>query len=384
MFSKKNRKFAKLVIVVNVDWFFLSHRLPIALAALEAGHDVHIITTVTEHRAHLESCGFKVHHVAMDRSSANPVRLVKLFFEFLSLFRIIRPDVAHLVTIKPILIGGLAARFASVKGLVYAVSGLGHVFVTNSPLGVIRRFFVGWWYRLILGAPNMRIIFQNPNDRIAIESVAHLAAEKVVMIPGSGVDLAEYAYTLPPRDDVVVTLIARLLTTKGIREFVAAAEQLRLSGAQARFILVGSPDEGNPASIQRAELDMWRQQDHVELLGNRSDIAMLMAKSHIIVLPSYYGEGLPKVLIEAAACGRAVITTDMPGCRDAIEPNVTGVLIPPRDAAALSDAIGTLVNNLPLCMKMGRAGRERAERLFDVRSVVETHLKIYQDLIDAA
>ncbi len=370
----------KLVMIVNVDWFFLSHRLPVALDALRSGYEVHIVTTLTKGREQLEAYGFKVHEVSMDRSGAGLAGLLVTLYKFIRLFWRIRPDVVHLVTIKPVLLGGLAARVSPVGGVVFAISGLGHVFVDNTFRGRVRKALVGMWYRFILSTRNMRIIFQNPDDRRAIESVAHLDSANVAMIPGSGVDLKEYSYTLPPEGESVVLMAARLLATKGVREYVAAARILSERGIKARFLLVGAPDVGNPASVSESELLNWADEGAVEWLGHRSDLANLMGQAHVVVLPSYYGEGLPKVLIEAAACGRAVVTTDMPGCRDAIEPGVTGLLIPPRSPEAIADAVAELIQDDRQCLDMGLAGRERAEKLFDVQAVGQTHLSIYQSL----
>lgn len=375
-------KARRLLIVVNVDWFFLSHRLPVALGALQAGYEVHVATTLTQNSAALEAHGFVVHPLEVDRSGAGLPGLFKLFANLLRLFWAIRPDVLHLVTIKPVLVGGLAARCAPVHGVVYAISGLGHVFVAEGFFGRLRRLLVGAWYRLVLGARNMRIIFQNPDDCAAISSVASLAPQQVVMIPGSGVDLSQYPAMPLQQGGAVVMMAARLLGTKGVREFVAAARQLRGRGLGARFWLVGEPDPANPASVTPDELQAWRQEAAVELLGHRSDIAQLMAQAHVVVLPSYR-EGLPKVLIEAAACGRAVITTNVSGCRDAVEAGVTAVLVPPKNAPALAEAIGQLLQNPAACAAMGQAGRLRAERLFDVRAVVAAHLDIYRALGEA-
>jgi glycosyltransferase involved in cell wall biosynthesis len=366
----------KLLIVVNVDWFFLSHRLPIALAALAGGYEVHVATTLTQEPGKLESYGFVVHPLTLNRSAAGPTELVKVVSDLVRIIRRVRPDLLHLVTIKPVLLGGLAARLAPVNKIVFAVSGLGHVFVAEGGLGRLRRMLVRALYRFVLGAQNSTVIFQNPDDRKVIESIAQLSPERVVLIPGSGVDLEQYAARPVEHGVPVVLMAARLLTTKGVREYVAAARQLRGAGVQVRFWLVGEPDLANPASIQPDELAEWVRQGDVEVLGHRTDIADLMAKSLLVVLPSYR-EGLPKVLIEAAACGRAVITTDVPGCRDAIENGVTGVLVPPRDAEALATAIGDLLLDRAKCEAMGRAGRERAQKLFDVRTVVEEHLRIY-------
>lgn len=370
----------RLLIVVNVDWFFLSHRLPIALGALQAGHEVHIATTLTQGREELEAHGFVVHALQIDRSDAGLVGLLKLLFSLWNLFRNVRPAVLHLVTIKPVLLGGLAARLAFVGGVVYAVSGLGHVFVAQGVLGRARRALVSAGYRIALGAANKRIIFQNPDDRRAIDSIARVRPEQVVMVPGSGVDLWQYQAQPLPTDKVpVVLMAARLLATKGVREFVATARYLRERGVQADFWLVGDPDPANPASIPPGELRAWTEQGDVRVLGHRRDMPALFAQANMVVLPSYR-EGLPKVLIEAAACGRAVVTTDVPGCRDAIESEVTGLLVPAKDPNALAQAIRRLLDDPAACAAMGAAGRRRAEQVFDVRAVVHTHLAIYKEL----
>lgn len=372
-------KSKRLLIVVNVDWFLLSHRLPVALGARQAGYEVHIATTLTQDAATLEAHGFVVHPLEVDRSGAGLLGLFKLFVRLVRLFWAIRPDVLHLVTIKPVLVGGLAARCSPVQGVVCAISGLGHVFVAEGFWGRLRRRLVGAWYHLVLGTRNIRVIFQNPDDRAAIESVASLTPQQVVMIPGSGVDLEQYP-VLPLPDGVpVVLMAARLLATKGVREFVSAARQLRAQGVNARFWLAGDPDPDNPASVTSDELQVWRQEGAVELLGHQPDIAQLMAQVHMVVLPSYR-EGLPKVLIEAAACGRVVVTTDVPGCRDAVETGVTAVLVPAKNALALTEAIGQLLQDRAACTAMGQAGRLRAERLFDVNVVVASHLDIYRAL----
>ncbi len=372
----------RVLIVVNVDWFFLSHRLPVALGAVQEGHEVHLATSLTGSQDRLKNYGFLVHPIQLYRSEAGPISSLKLFFQLFKLFRSIKPDVLHLVTIKPVLIGGLAARCASVGGVVYAISGLGHVFLADSLYGKFRRALVSVWYRFVLGAQNIRVIFQNPDDQLALQSVSKLRAPQMVMIPGSGVDLALYQSTPMPSGVPVVLMAARLLTTKGVLEFVQAAELLKAAAVKARFCLVGDIDPANPASISAKMLGDWKRSGVVEVLGHRTDIPAMMAQSHVVVLPSYR-EGLPKVLIEAAACGRAVVTTDVPGCRDAILPGVTGLLVPPKDAQALAQAIERLVEDPKTCAEMGQAGRVHAEKSFEVQSVVKAHLAIYKELAEA-
>jgi glycosyltransferase involved in cell wall biosynthesis len=370
----------RLLFVVNVDWFFLSHRLPIALEAQRQGYQVHIATGLTDKSDELQRYGLVVHPLALDRSSTGLSNALRTMVELWKVFRAVRPDVVHLVTIKPVLLGGLVARLAGVPAVVAAVSGLGFVFMAHGAKAAVRRWLVGGLYRVALGHRNLKVIFQNPDDRASLSKLAHLPDSKVAMIRGSGVDLAQYGHAPLPPGVPVVLLAARLLADKGVREFVQAARLLKQQGVSARFCLAGCVDLANPASLDEAELTQWVNEGVVELWGQRSDMPEVLNSAHLVVLPSYR-EGLPKVLLEAAACGRTVVTTDVPGCRDAIDPGVTGVLVPVRNAAALADALKGLINNPARCQAMGNAGRALAEGVFDVRQVVAAHLRIYRELI---
>lgn len=369
-----------LMFVVNVDWFFLSHRLPIALEALRQGYQVHIATGLTDKQGELERHGLVVHPLALDRSSAGLGSAWRTMLQLRQIFKAVQPDLVHLVTIKPVLLGGLVARLAGVPAVVAAVSGLGFVFMARGTKAAVRRWLVGALYRVALGHRNVKVIFQNADDLRRLAKVAHLPAAKVAMIRGSGVDLARYAYVPLPGGVPVVVLAARLLADKGVLEFVQAARLLRQRGCNARFVLVGTVDTANPTSFTDADVSAWVHDGVVEWWGHRADMPQILAAAQLVVLPSYR-EGLPKVLIEAAACGRAVVTTDVPGCRDAIDPGVTGVLVPVRNAVALADAMAALINDPLRCKVMGDAGRALAEKAFDVRQVVAAHLQIYQELI---
>jgi glycosyltransferase involved in cell wall biosynthesis len=371
-----------LMFVVNVDWFFLSHRLPIALEAMRQGYQVHIATGLTDKQGELERHGLVVHPLALDRSSAGLGNAWRTMVQLWQIFRAVRPDVVHLVTIKPVLLGGLVARLAGVPAVVAAVSGLGFVFVAKGVKASARRWLVGGLYRLALGHYNLKVIFQNPDDQTSLVRLAHLPDRKVAMIRGAGVDLTQHCVMPIPPGMPVVVLAARLLADKGVLEFVQAARLLRHRGCNARFVLVGTVDTANPTSLSDAEVSAWVQYGVVEWWGHRADMPHVLAAARVVVLPSYYGEGLPKVLIEAAACGRVVVTTDHPGCRDAIDPGVTGILVPVRNSMALADAMETLINDPVRCKVMGDAGRALAEKAFDVRQVVAEHLQIYQGLID--
>ena len=385
LLDKKIRKNLKLLFVVNVDWFFLSHRLPIALEAIRQGYEVHIATALTDKLTVLQKHGLIVHPISLDRSRAGLWVIGKTMFQIFSICKKIKPDVVHFVTIKPVLLGGMAARLAGVPSVVSAVSGLGFVFVAEGFMANIRRWLVKVLYRIAMGHPNIKVIFQNSDDLSYLSRLVELPNEKVSMIRGSGADLSLYYPKPLPSGTPIILLPARLLVDKGVREFVQASKLLRqrgLSEQDARFVIVGKTDPANPHSLQQDELIKWSDEGVVELWGHRTDMPQVMAASQIIVLPSYYGEGLPKVLIEAAACGRAVITTDHTGCRDAIEPGVTGLLVPVRDPISLANAIHKLLINPSSCYIMGRAGRKLAEAAFDERQVVSTHLNIYKELVE--
>lgn len=375
---------SRLLFVVNDADFFVSHRLAVAVAARDAGYDVHVATAPGTGAREIVRAGLTHHAVPMSRSGRNPVGELRAFNALLRLMLALKPDLVHLVTIKPVLYGGIAARLSKVPGVVVAISGLGHLFSPDEARAVLLRTIIAPLYRFALGHRNLRVIFQNVADREALSKLASLPAAKAVMIRGSGVELDRYRHLPEPPAPLTVVFASRLLKTKGVAEFVAAARLLRQRGHTARFWLSGSVDPGNPMTVAEDELERWRQEGDIEILGHRSDIPEVFAQAHVVVLPSYYGEGVPKVLLEAAACGRPVVTTDHPGCRDAVEADVTGLLVPVRDAASLADAIERLLLDSDLRQAMGAAGRRMAEREFGIEGVVSKHLRIYRTLERAA
>jgi glycosyltransferase involved in cell wall biosynthesis len=289
-----------------------------------------------------------------------------------------------LITIKPYLYGGIAARIANVKSVVTAVAGLGVLFSSNLLKYRLLRLALYPLFRFAFGHKNQSVIFQNADDRNALVNWGVVAKDQVKMIRGSGVDLATCAMIDEPSGVPIVSFAARLLKDKGVEVFVEASRLLKQRNIEARFWLIGEPDLGNANSVKQAQLSAWESDGLVELFGFRKDIPALFAQSNIVTLPSFYGEGLPKVLIEAAACGRAVITTDHPGCRDAVEKDLTAFLVPVRDSVALADAIQALIENPDKRKAMGLAGRKLAIEEFDVNKVVEQHLKIYTGLMEKA
>lgn len=370
----------RILILVNVDWFFISHRLPIAIAAKSEGYEVHIACGFTKHYDYLKSLGFVLHPIKLQRSGTSLMGEYTLYRQIKALIKSVKPDVLHLVTIKPSIYGGLASRKQeSVDGKplkrVVAISGLGYIFTSAGVFAAVRRMVISTVYGLALNRKNTKVIFQNPTDADAFIKRSIIKKEQSVLIRGSGVDLTQYEVVDEPKGTPVVAFVARLLVSKGVLEFVEAARCAKTNGVKARYVLVGNCDD-NPESITEEQLAEWVDEGIVEYWGYSSDIAATISKTNIMVLPSYR-EGLPKSLIEAAACGRAVVTTDVPGCRDAIVPNMTGLLVPVKDSVALFDAIERLLKDELLRKRFAENGREWAENAFDINDVIQRHLELY-------
>jgi glycosyltransferase involved in cell wall biosynthesis len=371
----------RLLFVVNDLSFFLSHWREIAVRAAAAGIDVHVAAGEDpEARARVDALGFAVHALPLHRGRLSPLADLRLLCGLVRLIRSLQPDILHTVTIKPVIWGGIASRVARVPGAVSYISGLGYVFIAESPRASLLRWLVAALYRAALNHGNRRIIFENSSDRQEIARLGVSITGRDRIIRGAGVNLAEFRQLPEPDGTPVVLMPARMLNDKGAREFVAAARSLKGRGMDVRFRYAGSPDRHNPASVSPETLADWQAEGLVEFLGHRNDMPELMAAAHIVALPSYR-EGLPRALIEAAACGRAVVTTDVPGCRDAIEPGETGLLVPVRDAEALADAIATLIEDPERRRAMGAAGRALAERAFRIEAVAAQHLDIYAELL---
>jgi len=370
----------RLLYVVNNPAFFLSHRLPLALGAKQAGFDVHVATMDGPSVPQIVAHGLTHHVIPLSRSGKHPVEELRSIHALWRLFRQLKPGIVHAVTIKPVLYGGIAARLAGVPSYIAAVSGLGFIFTRRTGGVDLLRLAATALYRLALGHRHSRVIFQNANDRDVLRSAGVVRPEQVVIIRGSGVDLDAFPAVDEPDGAPRALMVSRLLVDKGVREFVEAARRTSGHPSGLRWTLAGSPDPGNPASIGEAELADWQREGIVEFLGERDDVAALYQQSHIAVLPSYR-EGLPKSLVEAAASGRAVVTTDVPGCRDAIEPGVSGLLVPAADPAALAEAVSRLADDADLRQSMAAAGRRLAEQAFDIHKIVAAHLALYEGLM---
>ena len=376
---------ARLLIVVNDAWFLVSHRLAVATAAIDAGFEVHVLARDDAASAQIRAAGCRFHPWAVSPRGTSLRGEARAALELRRTLARVRPAVLHLVTIKAVLYGGLLAPRARAPGVLFAVAGLGAVFSGESSKGSRLRRPLLALYRRALRRPNAVVLFQNADDRERLLALlAPTRPPRTRLIRGSGVDLDRWTPTPEPPGPPVVLMTARLLRDKGVLEYAEAARQVRRTMPDARFLLAGGDvARGNPAALEEHELARLRDDGHVELLGHRDDVDRLVRAAHLVVLPSWR-EGLPKSLVEAAAAARATVTTDVPGCRDAVEPGRTGLVVPVRDPRALARAVLELLEDPERRRRMGTAGRDLAERAFDVRAVAREHVALYRELLDGA
>lgn len=367
----------RILFVVNDCWFLASHRFEIVVAAIEAGYEVHIAAHRDDTVAAFEDAGAHFHDWALEPRSTS---LLTEWRAFASLRRIVsgvRPQVLHLVTIKPLVYGGLLGRVLRVPAVVFAIAGMGNIFVARNLRERIIKFAASSAYRIILRHPNLHVIVQNESDRVRFAEGGLVNPDNVILTHGSGVDLAEFSAAPEPAGAPVVLLASRMLWTKGVAEFVTAARRIRATHPDVRFALAGRIDPGNVHSVMESDIDPWVEEGIIEWRGRCDDMPALLAESHVVCLPTYYGEGLPKVLIEACAIGRACVCTDWLGCREIVKEGINGILVPPRDADALCDALQVLIDDAPLRLRYGRAARRIAEESYAVETVVEGTLAMY-------
>ena len=327
-----------------------------------------------------EQKGYKLKHIPMQRGGVNLFYDILTFFNIWNFLREEKPDIAHLVTIKPYLYGGIISRLTKVPSLVSAVSGLGTLFVRNDFKSKFFRLLLYPLYKIAFNHFNQKIIIQNEDDLKVLVDWGVLNSFKVKLLKGSGVKLENFTNLDEPNGIPIICFAARLLRDKGVHEYVNAAKLLKKRGIQAQFLLAGDLDIDNPTGLNLQDLDKIRNEGYVEILGYHKDIPKLYNRSHIICLPSYR-EGFPKGLVEAAAASRAVVTTDVPGCRHAIIPNKTGLIVPVKDSEKLANAIQWLIEHPKERVAMGKAGRKFAEKEFFIENIVYHHLDIYSDLI---
>jgi glycosyltransferase involved in cell wall biosynthesis len=373
----------KLLFLVTEDWYFISHRLPLAVAAINRGYDVSLVTQVGKHGNAITAAGIHLAPVPFPRSFKRPWRDLLTLAGIYRACRNIRPDIVHHVSLKPVVYGSLLRSLGAHGGknpaVINAFTGLGYVFTSRRLSARLIRSLLVPLLRVLLMRDNTRLVFQNADDRDTLIDLGIARSEQCTVIPGSGVDTSLYAPVPEPAGTPMVLLASRMLYDKGVEDFVRAAERVKEQGVEARFVLVGDTDTENPAGIHVDTLQQWDDEEAVEWWGRREDMPSVYAGANIVVLPSHR-EGFPKTLIEAAACGRAVITTDVPGCRDAIAPGESGLLVPASDPQALAAAMIELIRDPGRRARMGLAGRQRVVERYSSEVINGRFLELYRDL----
>lgn len=367
-----------LLYLVTEDWYFLSHRLPMAREAQRAGYEVHVVTHVNKGAAAIEAEGFRLHAVRWRRGSINPFAFLSNTYAVRKIYRQIDPDLVHHVALQPTIVGSLAAAGLRCVRL-NALAGLGFAFTSDTPKARLVRPVLRALLRHVLSHPRAAVLVQNPDDRAAVQSLG-IAPQHIFLIPGSGVETDTLMPLPEPAGPVTVAFVGRLLDDKGLRTLVEAHAILRRRGELLRLLIAGDPDPANPVSIPPAEIAEWGRRPGIELLGHVSDIRAVWSRAHIAVLPSRR-EGLPKSLLEAAACGRPIVATDVPGCREIARQDINALLVPPDDAPALADAMARLASDAKLRARYGAAGRTLVEAHYSAARIGVEIVALYDRLL---
>ncbi len=370
----------KIIFLIAEDWYFWSHRLSLARAALRNGYEVIIATRVSKHGQKILDEGFRLVPLSLSRESYSPLKELRTIIELRRLYGKERPDVVHQVALKPVLYGSIAALGRGNIRVINALAGLGYLVASSTLKARILRIAVWSAFGYLLRRSGSRVIFQNEEDRDAIITTLKVPPENTVLIRGAGVDLETFSpAALEPAGTPVIILPSRMLWNKGVKEFVEAARLLRAEGVKARFVMVGDTDSASPSGMPRQQLAAWHEEGVIEWWGRLEEMASVYQGATVVCLPSHGGEGVPKSLLEAAACGRAIVTTNVPGCRDVVHDNINGLLVPAKNVTELAAAIRRLLEDPMLRYRMGIAGREIASREFSEQLVVQNTLLLYND-----
>lgn len=370
----------RILYLVSEDWFFIMHRLPMARAAKKAGYDVHVATRVGDCADKIKSEGFTLHPIQWRRDRMNPLRIIGAISETRSLYRRVQPDLVHHVALLPIVIGSIAALGLTMS-ILNAFTGLGFTFTSKTFKARLLHLLASGFLGRLLRRPNSTVLVENPDDRVVIAKLG-MPQDRIEITAGSGVDVDWFTPLPEPADSIgTAAFVGRLLDQKGVRSLIRAHEILIERGFALRLLIAGTPDTLNPTSIPERLLDQWRKLPNLVLLGHIDDVRTVWRQVHIAILPSLGGEGIPVTLLEAAACGRPLIATDVPGCREIAKHGINALVVPPDDPDALADAIETLINDRAMRLHFGSAGRQLVIDEFSSAKIGREVVALYTRLL---
>ena len=369
----------KIVYLVNTDSFFISHRIRIADQLKKNGYEIHIATEFTNYKNLLKKKGFITHDIRFNKNSLNILLAFVPLLQIMFLLFKVKPNILHLISLKPSIFGGLISFISPVKNIVISITGLGSMFLSKNLFGKFRENIFNLLLRIIFLHNKLIVILQNKSDEKYLLKKTNLRKEKVKIIRGSGVDLNKFKFSNFLKKIINIVMISRIIADKGIREYIDSIKYLKKKNFIANFYLVGNIDFSNPSAIKKSELELWKKKKIIKYFTHKKDVFSILKKSSIIVLPSYR-EGFPKVLMEAAAVGRPSITTNVPGCKDAVINNKTGILVPPKNHIKLAKAIKDLSLDKRKLKKISVLARKHAIKNFNIINIVYQHILIYQFL----
>jgi glycosyltransferase involved in cell wall biosynthesis len=368
----------KILLFANTDWYLYNFRLSLAKALREQGHEVVLLSPYGRYTERLQREGFRAISFPLERRRLNPFAELKTIAALVRVYRSEQPDLVHHFTMKCVLYGSIAARWASIGAVVNALAGLGLIFSDHCLKTRLLRRIITLLCRLVLR--RTQVIFQNPEDQGAFRKHKLVADQASHLIRGSGVDTERFKprHQARKNDKRYVLLASRLLWAKGVAEYVEAARLVRQQMPNAIFLIAGERDAGNPDAIPANVIAGWKRDGNVVLLGHCDNMQELVEKVDLVALPTYYGEGVPRILVEAAACGKPLVATQMPGCTEIVHDNENGRLVPPRDSQALARAISEILPDEIRCARMGKHSRQLACDEFAEEMVISRTFDVYQ------
>ena len=365
----------KAILFANTDWYLYNFRLAYATFLREKGWDVVFMSPTGEYAEKLEQAGFRHIPFEISRKGINPLQENEMIQRIKKIYEDEKPDLVHHFTIKCVIYGSLAAQEQGIKAIVNSITGLGYMFLSNKPhVRMLREVVKSLYKRALRGT---QVIFENPDDRNFFMEMGLVEESSSHIVLGTGIDTEKFTPEPPPNSVPLTILPARMIWDKGVGEFVEAARMIHESGVKARFALIGNNDTGNPTCIPFDQLSRWQKEGNVEWWGWQDDVQTVISMSHIVCLPSYR-EGLPKILLEAASCGRPIVATDVPGCREVVEEGMNGYLVPAKNANALKDALLKLIEDPEKRIEMGNASRELAIEKFSNQIINDKIYSVYQ------
>ncbi len=371
----------KLLFIVSEDWYFVSHRLHLATAAINDGYEVLLLSRISKHQELINSLGIETIDWPLERSSRNPLLEFKTIYCIVDVIRNFKPDLIHAVAMKPVLYTALSSIFADVNGRVFAFGGLGFIFRSHRIVARVLRLFFVPIFRLLLRGENIRLIIQNKDDRGLLEDYRIVNRKKIRLIRGAGVNTKEFFPKYTPHSDIpLVILPARILWDKGVEDFVICAQRCKKKKVNVRFALIGDPDPHNPECIPDSQLKKWIRQGAIEWWGRQDDMLSIYHKADIVCFPSYH-EGLPKTLLEAASCGLPIVSYDVSGCREVVQDTVNGFLIPFKDRDALFLAVLKLLEDSKLRYEMGKKGRNMILKDFTQEKIAAETISVWNEFL---